>query len=132
MKLKHAKHNETACKYLKDNGSFNDWVITTAFYSAIHYVDCELFPKQYLDPRSGNPKNFSDFESYYNNTDKTINKHKVRQNLVEEHIPELADDFQTLKENCWNARYSSYTFSVEVSDLCFKSMQNIKEICEPV
>lgn len=44
MKGKHAAHNEKACDYLLKSRLFNDWVITTAFYSALHYVQDEIFP----------------------------------------------------------------------------------------
>lgn len=130
MKLLHAKHNEKACKHLKDNGQFNDWVITMAFYSAIHFIEHELFPNQYEDPRNGEIRNFQNFESYYSRTDKTANKHKIRQNLVEDYIPEIADDYQTLKENCWNARYVNYKFEEKVSNLCYACLQNVKDICD--
>jgi len=131
MKVNHARHNEKVCKHLKDNGSFNDWVVTTAFYSSIHYIDCELFPKQYISPANGKHRTFNDFESYYHSTDKTRNKHKVRQDLVEEFIPELADDYQTLKDNCWTARYVDYKIDNEIAELCYTCLQNIKGICEP-
>lgn len=133
MKLLHAKHNEKACKHLKDEGAFNDWVITTAFYSAIHYIEHELFPKQYSDPIDGKVKNFKDFEAYYlRREDRQANKHKIRQVLVEEYIPEISDSYQTLKENCWNARYVSYKFDTDVSDLCYKCLLEIKDICDDV
>ncbi len=131
MRLRHARHNENTCKHLKDTGQFNDWVITTAFYSAIHFIDHELFPKQYEDPTNGRPRMFHNFESYYLRTDRTENKHKVRQNLVDDYIPELSDEYQTLKDNCWNARYVDYSFTTDVSDLCYNCMQRVKEICEP-
>lgn len=130
MKLPHAKHNEEACKHLKDNGKFNDWVITTAFYSAIHYIEHELFPNQYADPQDGRVKQFNDFEAYYlRREDRLANKHKVRQQLVEEYIPEISDEYQTLKENCWNARYVNYKFDEKVSTLCYNCLVGIKDVC---
>jgi hypothetical protein len=132
MRLAHARHNETACQHLKNSGLFNDWVITTAFYSAIHFIDHELFPKQYEDPQTGRPRTFNDFESYYNRTDRSVNKHQLRHNLVDEYIPEVSDQYQTLKENCWTARYVNYRVDPLISDECFFCLQQIKEICEPV
>ena len=49
MKQEHAKHNEDACHYLNQSGKYNDWVITTAFYSAMHYVQYELFSMEVGD-----------------------------------------------------------------------------------
>jgi hypothetical protein len=44
MRKEHAKHNEELCDFLISVGKYNDWVITTAFYSAIHYVQSKIFP----------------------------------------------------------------------------------------
>ena len=44
MKKQHAIHNEEACHFLLTSKKFNDWVVTTAFYSALHFVQNELFP----------------------------------------------------------------------------------------
>lgn len=38
-----AKHNEELWELLLKNGKFSDWVITAAFYSALHYVEHEVF-----------------------------------------------------------------------------------------
>ena len=42
--LAHAKHNERVCNYLGRSADFGDWVITTAFYSAMHYVRHLMVP----------------------------------------------------------------------------------------
>ncbi len=42
--LEYAQHNEKACKYLDKKPEFTDWVITTAFYSALHFVRYKIFP----------------------------------------------------------------------------------------
>jgi len=42
----HGKHNKDVCDKLnlQDELECNDWVVTTAFYSSIHYLDHILFP----------------------------------------------------------------------------------------
>ncbi len=130
MTLKHAKHNEKACKHLNSNGEFKDWIITTAFYSAIHYVDHSLFPNQYEDPSTKKIKHFKSLDFYFTHTDRTKPKHEIRHDLVDEHLPEISDQFQTLKENCSNARYVDYRFDKDVSDLCVTCLDDIKEICD--
>ena len=42
--LEHAEHNEKAYRYLCQEPEFSDWIITTAFYSAIHYIRHRMFP----------------------------------------------------------------------------------------
>ena len=59
MKKEHAEHNESACDYLLQSGKYNDWVVTTAFYSAMQYLHNELFPLEY------NNAEYSNFNSYY-------------------------------------------------------------------
>ena len=58
--------------------------------------------------------------------------HKARAELVEEYFPEIADEYQTLKENCWTARYDNYLIEIEIANLCVDSLASIAEICEPV
>ena len=134
LNLKHAKHNEAACNYLKQSGKFNDWVVTTAFYSAIHFIQYELFPQHYDIPGRSKAKNFHRFDDYYDCVKKDFNysKHKVLQDLVEEYVPEISDDYQVLKDNCWNARYIDYKIENEIVELCIRALSNIKELCDEI
>lgn len=91
--LNHAKHNRDVCKYLNKSGSvFGDWVITTAYYSAIYFIIHELFPNQY--EINGRPRRYSNFEEYYRdykllNKGVVLNQHKARLQLVEDYLPEI-------------------------------------------
>lgn len=53
MRKQHAIHNEEACDFLLSSNKFNDWVITTAFYSALHFVQHEIFPLTHDDKKYG-------------------------------------------------------------------------------
>jgi len=44
---KHAIHNEQVCDYLLASNEFHDWVVTTAFYAALHFVQSDIFPLTY-------------------------------------------------------------------------------------
>lgn len=132
-KLDHAKHNAAACKFLKENGKFLDWVVTTAFYSAIHYVDHLLFPSQYSDPETGKIKNFDSFDrlyKVYRNAKGDLDKHSYRSLLVSDHCPEFSNDFKTLRDACGSARYVDYQVETKMANLCVKCLENIREICE--
>ncbi len=48
-KIDFANHNLETCRYLLKGNSFHDWVLTTAFYSSIHFLDDILFPYSYRD-----------------------------------------------------------------------------------
>lgn len=38
MSKEHEQHNEELCDFLIADGKFTDWIVTTSFYSALHYV----------------------------------------------------------------------------------------------
>lgn len=40
----HAQHNLEVYKYLRKDLKFIDWIITTAFYSALHFIEYQVFP----------------------------------------------------------------------------------------
>jgi hypothetical protein len=60
MPKSHSQHNFEACKFLLEDGKFLDWVVTTAFYSALHLVQEEIFPF-----RDDEGYEYSSFEQYY-------------------------------------------------------------------
>ena len=44
LNLEHALHNEETCNYFNKKPDFLDGVITTAFYSDLHFVRDKLLP----------------------------------------------------------------------------------------
>jgi hypothetical protein len=134
-KLDHAKHNQRACEFLRADGRYLDWVVTTAFYSAIHYVDHLLFPGTFDDPETGRPKNFDSFDKIYRAyrfSSGELDKHSYRSFLVDEHCSEFCVDFKTLRDMCGTARYKDYQVETEIADLCVACLENIREQCEPI
>lgn len=133
MSQKHAKHNKKACKFIKESKLFNDWVITTAYYSALHFMQSELFPKNYENPSNGSMKQYDNFDKYYKDS-QGFSKHGLLLQMVEEHVDDsdVIDGFTSLKELCWTARYSSYTFSEEIADECYRNLELVEEYCSEV
>jgi hypothetical protein len=109
--LKHAEHNEAVFDHLYPNKDFVDWIVTTAFYSALHYVDSKIFPINYNE--KGIKFSVSDMESYaVSGLNKFGNdKHVCRIKLVERNLKEVSHNFSWLYSNCKNARYHNYNFS---------------------
>jgi len=120
----HAVHNEAACDYLLKSGEFNDWVVTTAFYSAMHYLQYELFPKTI------NGIKYLDFETYYDKEVKHkkigINKHAAMSLLVSEHLLSAAPFYRQLLDSCWNARYKDYQISYIIAQKARENLTNLK------
>jgi hypothetical protein len=136
MSLNHARHNKNAFSFLRTSTNrFYDWEVTTAFYSALQYINAELFPKQYENPLTKRMQFFNSFDDYYRivkKTDNDINKHSLLQEMVEEYLPEIRDDYRTLKENCWTARYDNYQIEEEIANLALECLDNISILIEPV
>lgn len=122
MSLNHAAHNENFCHMLLSRKTFSDWVITGAFYSALHYADYELFPLKF------GSHSYPDFDKYYRifkmNRD---NKHDARQRLIYSNInPSAGAAYHWLKLNCWSARYYEYMFDETEADLAVEKLLIIK------
>ena len=69
MKKQHAIHNEEVCDFLLTSKKFNDWVVTTAFYSSLHFVQFELFPL------TDDGQKYTDFNIYFS---KVLKKKKQK------------------------------------------------------
>jgi len=131
MSQSHAKHNKDACELLLKNGRFNDWVITTAFYSALHFMHSELFPNQYEGNSNGDLRTFNSFDEYYNHLRPNKTKHGFLLEMVENNIEdeEVIDAFTMLKEICWTARYANYQQTSEVAKESYSGLNLIEEYC---
>lgn len=127
--LDYAQHNEKVCKYLDKEPEFTDWVITTAFYSALHYIRYKVFPIS-ITTRKGKKLKVDDFESYFRiNNPLNLSKHSLLSTLVEERHSEIADDYNKLRDISWSARYSNYKYPRQVSNDAKKRLEKIKQYC---
>ena len=130
-KKNHAIHNEAACHYLHDTKRFPDWVIISAFYSSIHFVDDYLFPSQY-ELHNGEIKNFATIDDYYNkNRQKGAlkTKHDMRWHLVQDSAPEIAAVFKWLMDQSFTMRYSNYEIDQTEADTAINYLEEIKTFC---
>lgn len=127
--LRFAEHNEAACKYLNEPGNFIDWVITTAFYSAIHYIHHKIFPYTYVFP-DGSKVTYQNFDKLYRQFKKSDHsKHGYLRNFVEANHSEIAVDFQHLMDNCFTARYYDYHFDQIAASSALRRLEKIRLYC---
>lgn len=120
-----AEHNARLCDLLLSNGQFNDWVITSAFYSALHYVEAHLFPLTL------GSETYIDFDTYYaKKIMGTINKHKARRELVALQLSSCSGAYNWLQDNCFNARYNSYVVKPEFAKKAKEKLAEIIAICD--
>ena len=134
MSQNHAKHNKEACEYIKDSGKFNDWVVTTAYYSALHFMQNELFPDHYEHPINGEIKRYNTFQNYFQDSDKKLSKHGLLLELVEENVDDddVINGFRSLKELCWTARYRQYQFNPAIANECYDNLELVSEYCSEI
>ena len=122
--MTHAKHNEDACVFLLENKRFNDWVITTAFYSALHYAQCELFPFK------ENEIEYKTFDKYFNLTIQKFNirqsKHATTKNLVNKNLKKSSSYYRWLFDASMSARYNNYNVSNEKASTAKKYLDLFK------
>jgi hypothetical protein len=125
--LDHALHNEKVCNTLHKYKDYKDWVITTSFYSAVHFISHKIFP---LNAQFGNKTvEVENFEKYCLVNDIKRGKHKAFSILVEDKLSEISDQYNNLKDISWTARYHEYRFDESISGLARQRLMQIKKAC---
>ena len=126
--LAQAEHNENACQYLNQSKKdYQDWVITSACYSALHYTEHRLFPlKETLVSKE---YTFKDFDQYFATGPLSGGRHEVRIKLVDRKIPKVSAQYQWLYNTCMTARYSDYQYDQSIADTAINYLMEIKDGC---
>lgn len=132
-RLPHALHNEQLCSHLSVVGGYNDWVVTTAFYSALHYVQSRMFPMTVTNPYTGTAITLDNFPAYYGLFKSVHNrsKHAVTLMLVANKLPATYNAYKRLYDACMSARYNNYQVSAAMAALAQKSLLVVKGACMP-
>jgi hypothetical protein len=124
MTKQHAIHNEAACDFLLSGNQFNDWVVTTAFYAALHYVQHEIFPLS----EGGNT--YADFNVYFGKVlkqrNQRLNKHSATLQLVGTRLPGCLPYYRWLYDACMTARYTNYKVSAGKARLAKSYLDQLK------
>lgn len=131
-KLDHALHNQEACNHLTQEERFADWVVITAFYSAIHFVDHQIFPIKGITTQ-GQKFTIANIDQYRNALAITKEKHAVRGDLVRQKCATINAKFEWLKSACWTARYTTFIVDNPTSTIekTQKYLDAIKDFCDP-
>jgi hypothetical protein len=128
MGLPHANHNRDLCLIIKElPDNYNDWVVTTSFYSCIHYVEHKMFPL------TVNNVTYQNFNKYYSDVfiknSIPTNKHEAKIDLVDQNIKSIASKYRWLYEICMNARYKNYIISDMIATIAVQTMEIIEKAC---
>lgn len=117
----HGERNKMLSGELFSGKKYYDWVITTAFYSAIHFVEDKILPCEVSTKLC---KNISEVKSAY----KMNGRHSSRERLVFEKLPlGIAAKYKWLDDK---SRYSRYTTFKVTNTEADKAQQYLKEIYE--
>jgi hypothetical protein len=128
MKAVHALHNEEACDYLFADEKFNDWVVTTAFYSALHFAHHELFPGNYEGTHHTGFDEYCIFlyKKRKAKRAKIISKHAATLQLVCRYLS-FYPQYYWLYSNCMNGAIYQLQHLAGKSGLC-KTIARIHQI----
>ena len=116
----HAKHNFDMCEKIIDinkkskDSEFNDWVVTTAFYSGIHYIYAYCFKDKF----EHNGKYYKDFDSYFEEVKGFFkgSRHRATCDLASERMPfTCASSIEFLFKEARSARYNNYKVSTKIA-----------------
>ncbi len=121
----HWKHNYELCEFLLNNGVCFDWVITTAFYSALHLVKESIFPYK-ID--SSNYDTFNNYYLEYFSKRLKPSKHQALINLVKKEFEEDAHSlYRSLYDMCMTSRYEDYIVSEAKARYAKSNLDQFKE-----
>lgn len=118
-KKQHAERNKTLSNQLFKGKVYYDWVITTAFYSAIHIVEDKLLPCQVS---AKDCKNINDVKKAYGMN----GRHASRERLVFDKLSmPVAAKYKWLDDKSRFSRYTTFKVTAAEAD---KSQQYLKAI----
>ncbi|MEX1190405.1 MAG: hypothetical protein WED10_02145 [Brumimicrobium sp.] len=119
--LEHANRNKALSEQLLVDKKYFDWVITTAFYSAIHFVENKLLPIEISKLKC---RNINEVMRAYN----MRGRHASRERLVCDNLNmDVAVKYKWLDDKSRYARYTTYKVTSAEAD---KAKQYLDEICK--
>lgn len=115
------------CQFLLEDGRFYDWVVTTAFYSALHLVQEKIFP--FSDDEEDYV--YESFEQYFSKSLKEgtkISKHQSTIKLVELRIKDAGNLYRSLHDMCLTCRYRNYQVSAKKAKVAKSYLDKIRKL----
>ena len=132
-RFEHALHNEQTCEYLRLKDDYKDWVITTAFYSALHFVSSKIFPFK-VPAIEGKQTEIISIDQYFNYVkakSKALSKHELMLELIDKNFTDNTWTYYSwLLSAATTARYSHYQYQLEIANRAIDYLKKIKKSCE--
>lgn len=122
-KKKHGERNQELSSHLFEGKKYYDWVVTTSFYSAIHFVEDHILP---CDVRGTHCKNIAEVKSAY----RMNGRHSARERLVYEKLPlKIATKYKWLDDKSRYSRYTTYKVTNTEADKAIQFLKEIYQAC---
>ncbi|RJO64174.1 MAG: hypothetical protein C4540_04650 [Candidatus Omnitrophota bacterium] len=123
--LIHGNHNIDFLSYIYPQQDFNDWIVTAAFYSSVHIIECVVFKRKRVIYRGkalqvAHPKEFFiqiktsglPFPNYC----KSKSDHAARLLIVYLNYPEVSAQYKRLYNASETARYRQYIWNRRIAE----------------
>lgn len=122
-KKEHGQRNKTLSDMLLDGKVYYDWVITTAFYSAIHFVEDKILP---CKVRNIPCKNINDVKQAY----RMNGRHSSRERLVNDNLSlPTAIKYKWLDDKSRYSRYTTFKVTPTEANKAKEYLQAIYDEC---
>lgn len=125
-RLSHAVHNREVCDLLTKDGRFSDWVVTTAFYAAMHRVQAHVFP---YNDGTRTYVNIGQYASSISSGSNRVSKHEATKRIVRQVLPTVSNKYSRLFDICYTARYVQYQTAPEIAVLARNCLEAIEQAC---
>lgn len=125
--FEHALHNEKALDFISKEAEFNDWSITIAFYTALHFVRA----------KSNENGEFITFDEWFNKQKKierekknfNFTKHEAIERLAFLISKDCGNEYKRLSGFAKNSRYSEYKVDPQKMRCVNYGLAQIKKAC---
>jgi len=123
-KLIFGQRNKDLCAELHKQGKYYDWVVTTAFYSAIHYIEGKILPTKVNNKQCANIFEVKDALA-------VDGRHQARSRLVHKCSKnfQIAAAYDWLDEQSRNSRYKTYKVNKNIADKAVYYLNLIADYC---
>lgn len=121
-KKTHGQRNQALSEELLKGKVYYDWVITTAFYSAIHYVEDKILP---CELESKQCKNINDVKNAFG----MDGRHSSRERLVWRFLPKVAAQYKWLDDQSRYSRYTTYKITPAQANKANQYLTEIQHEC---
>jgi uncharacterized protein YutD len=126
IRKKFGERNKALSEQLLNDKIYFDWVVTTAFYSSIHFVEDAIFPTKINNVEC---KNIAEVKRAYN----LEGRHAAREKLVFDKLDMLVGArYKWLDDNSRNARYKTYKIQSSIANKAKEYLDYIQQHCYPV